>query len=224
MGRFCELRVANWAAILVSDIDGGQTTFGCAAPEDAIPAAIRRRMGALERLAVRCTLGVLDDKPTGELVFCSRYGNLETLASLLSGISDGQPISPMAFSCSVHNATPGFVGQIRKERISHTALAAGPDTFRAGLIESYARLASGDCDDVTLTFADVALPEIYAEFEDEGPTGLAMAVRLQPAEENEDGRPHAVGPGRRGALAVLDGLKGGMARLSLESGTMWAAA
>jgi hypothetical protein len=207
MGRFCELRVVNWAAILVSDIDGSQQSFGHAAAEDAIPPAVRRRMGKLERLAARCAFGVLDDKPTGELVFCSRYGNVETLASLLRDIANGQLTSPMAFSCSVHNATPSFVGQIRKERIGHTALAAGPNTFAAGLIESYARLVADDCQDVTLVFADAALPEPYDEFEEEkGAPGLAMAVRLEHTEDATESL-LAVCPGRRGALAVLDGLR-----------------
>ena len=218
MGQFCELRVVNWAAILVSDIDGSQQSFGHAAEEEAIPAAVRRRMGRLERLAVRCAFGVLDDKPTGELVFCSRYGNVETLALLLRGIADGQLMSPMAFSCSVHNATPGFVGQIRKERIGHTALAAGAGTFSAGLIESYARLVSDDCEDVTLIFADLALPELYDEFEDEDAPGLAMAIRLERAEEDAAATPLTVGPGRRGALDVLDGLRSGTVRLDLGEG------
>jgi hypothetical protein len=218
MGQFCELRVVNWAAILVSDIDGSQQSFGHAAEEDAIPSAVRRRMGRLERLAVRCAFGVLDDRPTGEMVFCSRYGNVETLASLLRGITNGQLMSPMAFSCSVHNATPGFVGQIRKERIGHTALAAGPNTFTAGLIESYARLVADDCQDVTLIFADVALPEPYDEFEEEDAPGLAMAVRLERAED-ATASPLAIGPGRRGALDVLDGLRNGTVRLGLGEDT-----
>src|SRR3984957_23631 len=96
---------------------------GGAADETAIPAGLRRRMGKLERLAVRCALGVLGTESTDELIFCSRYGNLETLLSLLRGIACDQLVSPMAFSGSVHNATPGYIGQIRGERIRHTALA-----------------------------------------------------------------------------------------------------
>jgi hypothetical protein len=110
------------------------------------------------------------------------------------------------------------VGQIRKERIGHTALAAGPNTFTAGLIESYARLVADDCQDVTLIFADVALPEPYDEFEEEDAPGLAMAVRLERAED-ATASPLAIGPGRRGALDVLDGLRNGTVRLGLGEGT-----
>ncbi len=218
VGQFCELRVANWAAILVSDIDGNPQTLGLAAEEDAIPSAIRRRMGRLERLAVRCAFGVLDERPTGELIFCSRYGNLETLASLLRGIADEQLMSPMAFSGSVHNATPGLVGQICKERISHTALAAGSHTFAAGLIEAYAQLASDECEDVTLIFADVRLPEFYGEYEEEDTPGLAMAIRLERAENGDDLRAIVVQPGRKGVLEILDELRLGPVQLGLEEG------
>lgn len=218
MGQFCGLRVANWAAILVSDIDGSQESFGRAANEEAVPSAVRRRMGRLERLAVRCATGVLDATPTGELIFCSRYGNMETLSSLLRGIAEGQLMSPMAFSGSVHNAVPGLVGQIRKERIGHTALAAGPNTFAAGLIEAYASINSEDCADVTLIYADMMLPEFFNEFEEEDAPSVAMAVRLTAAVDDDRVRPIAVRPGRRGVLEVLEGLKNGAIHLGLGEG------
>src|ERR1700722_3014232 len=120
----CEhgLRVVRWAGISTGR-DGTSLSVVGAADETAIPAGLRRRMGKLERLAVRCALGVLGTESTDELIFCSRYGNLETLLSLLRGIACDQLVSPMAFSGSVHNATPGYIGQIRGERIRHTALA-----------------------------------------------------------------------------------------------------
>jgi len=173
-------------------------------------------MGQLERLVVRCTLGVLTGEPTAELIFCSRYGNVETLSSLLRSIAEKQLMSPMAFSGSVHNAAPGLVGQIRKERLSHTALAAGARTFAAGLIEGYARLVSDGCHDVTLTFADLLLPELYRDFEEETVPGLAMAIRLELAGENDDASPITVQPGRRGVLEVLEHLNNGPVYLSLE--------
>lgn len=213
--RFCELKVGRWAAILVSGVDGRPESFGHALDENALPTAMRRRMGRLEKLAACCALGVLDDIPTGELIFCSRHGNLETLSSLLGGLAEEQLMSPMQFSGSVHNATPGLVGQIRKERLSHTALAAGPNTLRAGLIESAARLANGDESDVTLIFADMALPEFYREFGDEEAPGIAMAVRLQRAEPDDGVETISAGQGRLGALELLDALRKGPVRLAV---------
>jgi hypothetical protein len=209
-----KLSVGRWAAIVI-DADSA-ADFGNAAPENAIPAAIRRRMGRLERLAVRCTLGVLDGKGgTDELVFCSRHGNVETLVTLLRSISAGEPMSPMAFSGSVHNAAPGLVGQIYKERLSHTALAAGNTTFAAGLVECYARLATGESRDVTLTFADIRLPDPYLAFEDEDVPGIAIALRLTLAVAGGQAAP--VSPGRTGAFELLDRLKAGAEQIAIDA-------
>ena len=215
MGRFGNLQVGLWAAIVVDGNLADREISGAASGEDAIPSAIRRRMGRLERLAVRCTLGVLSaNGPTDELIFCSRYGNLETLAALLRSLAAREPISPMGFSGSVHNAAPGLVGQIRNERLSHTALAAGPQTFRAGLVESHARLATDECRDVTLIFADAVLPEIYRDFEEENQPGIAMALRLTLAAESDSGI--GVKPGRGGVMDVLAELKKGTTQIALD--------
>jgi hypothetical protein len=176
-------------------------------------------MGRFERLAVRCMLGVLEDAPpTDELIFCSRYGNLEMVASLLRSVSLGDPVSPMAFSGSVHNTAPGLVGQIRKEPINHTAIAAGRNSFAAGLIESYARLTSCDRADVTFAFADVELPDIYREFGDSDQVGVAVALRLSLACEN--GGVVVPGRGGDGITRVLDGLRAGHSQIAI-SDSLW---
>jgi hypothetical protein len=214
MRNLRNLRVGRWAAVVNGDF-GAERSLGDAAPEDAIPAALRRRMGRLERLAVRCTLGVLDKSgDTDELIFCSRHGNVETLASLLRSIAAREPMSPMAFSGSVHNAAPGLVGQICKERLTHTAVAAGSNTFAAGLIESYARLATDECRDTTLIFADLRLPEPFHAFEDEDAPGVAIALRLTLSPD--DGNATQIAPGRAGVLELLDRLNSGTAHIAVN--------
>jgi hypothetical protein len=215
MKNLRNLRVGRWAAIIVDADSAVGRNFGGAAPDEAIPAVIRRRMGRLERLAVRCTLGVLDKLgDTNELIFCSRHGNVETLTSLLRSILAREPMSPMAFSGSVHNAAPGLVGQIRKERISHTAIAAGRQTFAAGLIEAYARLATEECGDVTLTFADLQLPEPFHVFEGENEPGLAIALRLTLGSDETGGI--AVARGRAGVLELLNRLCDGTSLITMD--------
>lgn len=214
MSRFCNLQVGRWAFVLANG-----EACGTPCDEQHIPSALRRRMGRFERLAVRCTLGVLEEgPPTDELIFCSRYGNLETVASLLRSIWVREPVSPMAFSGSVHNTAPGLVGQIRKERINHTAIAAGRNSFAAGLIESYARLTSCDCRDVTFAFADVGLPEIYREFEDSDHLGVAVALRLSLAYQNTVAI--VAGAGGDGVSRVLDGLRAGHTQIALSE-SLW---
>ena len=189
--------------------------------------ALRRRMGRLERFAVRCALAVLDEEPgdarepTGELIFCSRCGNVETLSALHRGIASAQLMSPMAFSGSVHNAAPGLVGQIRNERLSHTAIAAGSHTFAAGLVEAYTRLLLDECRDVTVIFADLQLPDVYGAFEPEADAGVAAAIRVERADDIDSLPVASIGPGRKGVFAMLDKLREGASRISLE-GLPWA--
>jgi Beta-ketoacyl synthase, N-terminal domain len=218
MGRFYNLKVRQWAAIRLSG--EGAELLGQAPGEDAIPGAIRRRMGQFERLAVRCTLGVLDGPPTDELIFCSRYGNMEMLGTLLLGLAEGQLISPMGFSGSVHNAAPGLTGQVRKERLSHTAIAAGRRSLAAGLIEATARLASEECRNVALTFADMRLPPPYEEFEEEQAPSLALAMRLE-LDDGSDAPAFALHHGRGGVLELLGALMAGPVRLAVTE-ALWA--
>ena len=200
----CTLCVRQWAAIRVGE---SEEVFGCAGAEAIIPAAFRRRMGKLERLAVRCTLGLLAGGTTARIIFCSRYGNIETLGAMFGSIAAGEAISPMAFSGSVHNAAAGLIAQIRNERIAHTALAAGANTFKAGLVEAYAALATENCRDVVVCFADLLLPELYQPYEVEHQLGLALAIRVTPAAGDETGI--TVRAGRVGALEVLTQLQQG---------------
>jgi Beta-ketoacyl synthase, N-terminal domain len=217
VGRVCGLGVRQWAAVRVPSIGGAHEELGLTVGEDTIPSGLRRRMGRLERLAVRCTLGVLSDAPVDELIFCSRYGNVEALSALLRGIAEGQLTSPMAFSGSVHNAAPGFVGQVRQERLSHTAIAAGQQTLTAAFLEAYARIAIDGCRSVVVTFADLPLPEHFHAFEDEVLPGLVLAMRLEPISERAGGPSVSLQPGRRGALALLEKLRQEQAVVALEA-------
>ncbi|HEX4081062.1 MAG TPA: beta-ketoacyl synthase chain length factor [Rhizomicrobium sp.] len=217
MSQFYNLQIGRWAFVFA---DG--EACGTPSDEQRIPSALRRRMGRFERLAVRCTLGVLEQgPPTDELIFCSRYGNLDTLVSLLRSIRAREPVSPMAFSGSVHNTAPGLIGQILHERINHTAIAAGRNSFAAGLIESYARLTIGDCRDVTFAFADVELPEIYREFEDGDHPGVAVALRLSLAYQKE--AVVVAATGGDGITRVLDGLKVGHRQIAISE-SLWTGA
>jgi len=218
MGRERDLGIVRWAMIAPGG-DEGHSSVIAAADEAAIPAGIRRRMGRLERLAVRCALGVLDGEPTDELIFCSRNGNLETLLSLLRGIAGDELLSPMAFSGSVHNATPGYIGQIRNERIRHTALAAGAKTLVSGLIEAYARLVCDKASDVTMVYADMVLPGLFGELADGLTHDVAFAVRLCLADAVEAatsaGRITRIAEGWRGVEDFVEALGRGASRIGL---------
>jgi hypothetical protein len=179
MNKDFALVIDGWAAAFVDDEGNILRRLGACVEEARIPAKLRRRMGPMERLMAQCALGVLRDLPGAEIILCSRYGNVDTLASLLGSIAKREPLSPMAFSLAVHNAAAGLLGQMRGDRAAHTALAAGRETLLAGLIDGYARLAT-DCErPIALVFGDWPLPDIYRRFVDLECGGTAMACLLR---------------------------------------------
>jgi hypothetical protein len=164
---------------------------------------------------VRCALGILDGSPTGEIIFCSRHGNLDTLATLLDCLARADLVSPMTFSGSVHNATPGLIGQIRNERLSHTALAAGEHTLSAGLVEAFAHLKCDDCRNVIVLFADIKVPKIFREFEHDIVGDLALALRLELGAREKSAI--AVGAGWQGARALFEAVESGASHILVNS-------
>jgi len=117
-------------------------------------------MPTFMRQAILCALAVMTRET--ELVFTSRYGDLPTTVSMLEAINEQDLLSPTAFSSSVHNASAGVADQILGLKLSHTALAAGADSFGAGLIESWLRLTTGEATAIALVHGDLALPEPFA--------------------------------------------------------------
>src|SRR5438105_5017559 len=113
MSNFPRLKVVRWGGLIAATHQTIPEVRGHVVDEAMISSNLRRRMGRLERLAARCALGVLKSdhrqgEQTGELIFCSRFGNVETLETLLCSLYLREPVSPMAFSGSVHNAAPGL--------------------------------------------------------------------------------------------------------------------
>lgn len=172
--------IERWAAAVIDEASNALHCSGDCSEEVEIPAGRRRRMGSMERLMARCGLDILREEPAAEIILCSRYGNVEALESLLRSISAKEPLSPMTFSLSVHNAAAGLLEQIRGDRTGHTALAAGRDTLTAGLIEAYACLATAPGLPVALVFGDWPLPEIYTRFKELECGGTAMAWLMRP--------------------------------------------
>jgi hypothetical protein len=182
----------------------------------AIPAAIRRRAPAFEVNALACAAHVMT--ASSELVFCSRYGNQIAASVMLQALAQSELLSPTAFSMSVHNAAPGVAVQVRGLRVAHTAIAAGQASLAAGAVESYARLATGEADEVVLAYADVPLPAFYEELDAETAGGLFLALRLTLRPEGEASGPAiAIGAGRAGAVAVLEALVSGGDTLAVGS-------
>lgn len=207
-----ELEIRDWAAIIGAA--EGMGTLGNAADASEIPAALRRRMPPFARETVRACLRLMRDAPESDLVLCSNYGDLAGAASLLTDLARGELLSPATFSLSVHNAPAGLVGQSLGARSSHTAIAANGASLAAGLLDAYARLASGDAQSVVLIAADLPTPDIYKAFDEDAPAAhLALKLRLAGSSAPKV----ECANGRHGLIEIARALNEGARRIAFNA-------
>lgn len=134
-----------------------------------VPAMERRRLTGVERAALAVAHQALEafksqtnsnaDLP---VVFASRWGEIGTTVKLMQQMHADGEMSPAGFSNSVHNAAPGHLSLLTKNKAPYTAIAAGPDSYEMGLLE-----ASTYPGKVLFVYAEEDTPEFYKpDFED----------------------------------------------------------
>jgi hypothetical protein len=128
-----------------------------------LPALLRRRLDRVGRMALHVAWHCAEGHSELPLVFASRHGSLARTVDLLGSLDRYEPLSPTAFSLSVHNSTAGLFSIARTDRSPATALAAGPDTLAAALLEGVGLLVESKCP-VLVVFADETPPPEYQEY------------------------------------------------------------
>lgn len=158
-------------------------------PLPEVPAMARRRIEPLGRAALQVAFQAQADlSPEAvaamPLVFASRWGELARSVAMLQELARQQPLSPTAFSHSVHNAIGAIYSIQRGVRANVSAVAAGACSAEAGWMEALGLIADG-APQVLLTVFDAPLPEPYAASPLDAPlTRLrAYALRLGRAPE-----------------------------------------
>lgn len=144
----------------------------------AMPAMLRRRAGAMGKMALEAAYRCLDGRSGVPTVFCSRHGECTRSVELLADLAQDQPLSPTSFSLSVHNAAAGLFSIARQDQASHTALAGGHSGVEHAVIEACGLLADGAAE-VLLVVYDGVLPEVFREFEDCQEQPFAWAWLMQ---------------------------------------------
>ncbi len=125
-----------------------------------IPAMLRRRLSSLGKMALSVAFPLLpntDDKLP--CVFSSRHGELERTVGLLQTLAKHEPLSPMHFSLSVHNAIGGVMAIARKDPSSITALAGD---LGSTLLEASAIMAEQSSREILCIIYDEPVPSIYS--------------------------------------------------------------
>jgi hypothetical protein len=135
----------------------------------------RRRLSTTVQLALtvynRCNPEG-DPLPT---VFASRYGEYHRTFGILEDIVSRQPVSPAAFSVSVHNTPSGVTGIATGNSRPSSTVAANGSTIEAGFLEAALQQAEHD-EDLLFIYVDEPLPERYRAFR--GPRDEASALGL----------------------------------------------
>ncbi|WP_420478924.1 beta-ketoacyl synthase chain length factor [Brevundimonas sp. FT23028] len=203
------LGVSGWAAIVS---DEAEERFGVADEASAIPAQQRRRLPAFTRNVLQCALPLLRDRPGTGVVLSSPNGDLESTVTLLSDIARNELLSPSLFGLSVHNAPLGALSLSLEGPGDQVSLGGDAATLSAGLLEAWTQLATGEAASVVLVHAEERLPALYGDLDEPTP-GVFMALGL--TLEGEGDVVQAV-PGRTGALALVNALAAGQARISFS--------
>lgn len=159
-----------------------------AAPGDdsalpALPMMVRRRTSLLGQKLIAAALTCGDAAQNARYVLASAHGELWRTIGIIDSVRQGELPSPAEFSLSVHHGLVGLLSIHTGNRLGHTALAAGPDSFGFGLLEAAASIAENPVEPVLLLYGDAPMPEEYAPFrtEDDAALPLAVALALGPA-------------------------------------------
>lgn len=146
-------------------------------PVDFIPAIQRRRLSRLSRLSLAAAYSCANGHHQLPTVFASRHGEIHRTLGLLTDLAKDEPLSPMAFSLSVHNTASGLYSIATGNTAPSTAVAAGLDTLPMAIIEAIGQLQRHE--EVMVVYAEEPLPAEYHAFSaNDNSALLGLALRL----------------------------------------------
>jgi len=153
---------------------------GSAPRAELLPAALRRRATPLAQMvaaaAAQAAAQAGADLATVPMVFGSALGEIGLAVSMLGEFRQGEGLpSPTRFHNAVHNGPAAYVSIATGNHGFATALAAGPETTAAALLEVAALLAERGGEAI-LALADEPAPAPFAPARPFPP--LAVAIHL----------------------------------------------
>ena len=101
-----------------------------------VPPMLRRRMSALEKIAIGLASKIIPDTSDYKLVFASRFGEWEQTIKLITQFYNDKEMSPAGFSNSVHNAAMGHFSLLTHNKESYTSIAGGEKTIENALLDA----------------------------------------------------------------------------------------
>jgi len=137
-----------------------------------LPAMQRRRLSRMARMLFYVGWPLLDAQESLPLVFVSRHGETPRTLAMLQDVARGEPLSPTAFSLSVHNAPAGL----------WSMLGAEIDGLEHGIIDACGCLQDG-VPSVLVVIAEETPAPLYQAQIDDVPFSYALALRLVPGRQ-----------------------------------------
>jgi hypothetical protein len=143
-----------------------------------LPMLLRRRLSPFGQRLVGAISACATGLPPARYVLSTRHGELARALATLDAIeADGLP-SPTDFSMSIHHALLGMLSIHAGNRLGHTALSAGWDSFANGLLEAATCIAERPDEPVILVHADDRLPQGYDAFREADDAALPLVVAI----------------------------------------------
>ncbi|WP_144635381.1 beta-ketoacyl synthase chain length factor [Bordetella genomosp. 13] len=142
-----------------------------------LPSLQRRRLSPLARISLGCAWPLAAGRAPMPVVYASHHGETPRGYELLTTLAAEEPLSPTAFSLSVHNAIAGLWSILRQETQESVALSAQGDGMESAVAEACMLLHAGH-PDVLVILAETRPPRDYAPWIDDVPFSYAVALRL----------------------------------------------
>lgn len=155
-----------------------------------LPAAVRRRSTRLTKMMMRASFDCCGETLRSDVrtVFASRHGAIDVAVKILTNVVTDEPVSPMQFSHSVHNAQAGLYSIAAANRQASSSLAAEADTFASAFLEALLHLERAPQTPVLVIVGDEPLPEKLLPLVDEPAAAYAAALLLSAGDTGIDFR------------------------------------
>ncbi|WP_144393759.1 beta-ketoacyl synthase chain length factor [Pleionea sediminis] len=151
-----------------------------------VPPMQRRRFSRLTKMSL---LAANQANTVGDnviTIFGSRHGEFHRTSQLLESLIEQEPLSPTAFSMSVHNTASGLYSILTGNKQPSTSIAAGVQTLEQCFIEAYGWLKSEESDRVLVVIADEPVPGNYEQFIDYQEYSVAAAFLVSLNKPNDE--------------------------------------
>ena len=152
-----------------------------------IPPMMKRRMSRLNRMSAAVAFSCCRESSVSPrdvpLVFASRHGEMGALMGLLSQMAEGTPVSPTAFSHSVHHTSGSYFSIASGNKRPLRSLAGGEATFGCGFLDALGLLGERENTHVLLLMADEIVPPVFEGLVEEMRIPFAVGVMLSRALE-----------------------------------------